>query len=374
MNASTNKWFAHPCGAGGFACDVFLFVLASFPLSAQKIEFTTVVSKSISRTLAIPGEIEPFQQVALHARVPGYVERIAVDRGSSVKQGDLLVELSAPEMASRIAEAQARIEAAAADRLQAEAQLAATLSTDEKLKKAAETQGAIAGNELVQVQRQIEAEQALIQSRRRLSDAAIAGLKTLQDMQAYLRIVAPFDGIVTDRLVHPGALVGPGADAPLLVLQQISKLRLVVPVPEENSATLPQGAKVVFHVPAFPDKGFNGVVARSSHTLDPKTRTLTVELDVQNPELSLAPGMFPTVAWPIHRPGLALLVPATSIVTTTERTFVIRNQAGRAEWVDVKKGPPEGDLVEVSGALKPGDSIVKRASDETRDGSPLPPK
>ncbi len=362
------------CGAGGSACHVFLFVLASLPLSAQKIEFTTVLSKSISRTIDIPGEFEPFQQVTLHARVPGYVERVAVDRGSSVKQGDLLVELSAPEMASRIAEAQARIEAADADRLQAEAQLAATRSTYQKLKKASETQGAIAGNELVQVQEQIEAEQALIQSRRRLSEAAAASLKTLQDMQAYLRILAPFDGIVTDRLIHPGALVGPGAEAPLLVLRQISKLRLIVPVPEEDSGTLLQGAKVAFHVPAFPEKTFSGVVARSSHTLDPKTRTLTVELDVQNSDLALAPGMFPTVVWPVRRPGQSLVVPATSVVTTTERTFVIRNQAGHAEWVNVKKGAAEGDLVEVSGALKPGDSIVKRASDETRDGATLPAK
>jgi RND family efflux transporter MFP subunit len=160
----------------------------------------------------------------------------------------------------------------------------------------------------------------------------------------------------------------------LLVLRQISKLRLIVPVPEEDSGTLLQGAKVAFRVPAFPEKTFSGVVARSSHTLDPKTRTLTVELDVQNADLALAPGMFPTVVWPVRRPGQALLVPATSVVTTTERTFVIRNQAGHAEWVNVKKGASEGDLLEVSGALKPGDSIVKRASDETRDGAALQPK
>jgi RND family efflux transporter MFP subunit len=277
-------------------------------------------------------------------------------------------------MASHIAEAQARIQASEADRLQAEAQLAATQSTFEKLKKASETKGAIAGNELVQVQQQIETEQALIQSRQRLTDAANANLRALQEMQSYLRVTAPFDGMITDRLIHPGALVGPGSDAPSLVLQQLSKLRLVVAVPEEDSGTVPQGAKLTFHVPAFPDRPFSGVVARSSHTLDPKTRTLTVEMDVTNADGALDPGMFPTVSWPVRRPGPSLLVPATSVVTTTERTFVIRNQSGRAEWINVKKGAAEGDLVEVTGQLKAGDSVIRRASDEMRDGSALPAK
>ena len=349
----------------------FCFALATACVSAQKIEFAPVVSKAVSRSVDLPGEFEPFMSVTLHARVAGYVEKVTVDRGSAVRQGDLLVELTAPEMASHIAEAQARIQAADADRLQAEAQLAATGSTYEKLKKASETQGAIAGNELVQAQQQIDAEQALIQSRRQLSDAATANLKALQDVQAYLRVVAPFDGMITDRLIHPGALVGPGADAPLLVLQQLSKLRLVVAVPEADAGTVPQGAKVSFRVPAFPERAFSGVVARSSHTLDTRTRTLTVELDVANADGALAPGMFPTVAWPVRRPGPSLLVPATSVVTTTERTFVIRNQAGKAEWVNVKKGVAQGDLVEVTGPLKAGDSVIRRASDEMRDGSPI---
>jgi RND family efflux transporter MFP subunit len=341
---------------------------------AQKIEFAGVVSKEISRSVDLPGEFEPFMNVTLHARVPGYVERVAVDRGSVVKQGDILVELSAPEMASHIAEAEARIQASEADRLQAEAQLAGTRSTYEKLKKASETAGAIAGNELEQVQQQIEALQALIQSRRQLTAAANANLTALREMEAYLKITAPFDGVVTDRLIHPGALTGPGSDSPLLVLQQLSKLRLVVAVPEEDSGAIPQGAKVTFHVPAFPERVFSGTIARSSHTLDPKNRTMAVELDVTNADGSLAPGMYPTVTWPVRRSRPALLAPATSVVTTTERTFVIRNQDGRAEWVDVKKGVTTGDLVEVTGPLKAGDSIIRRASDETRPGSPLPVK
>ena len=347
-------------------------LLASAPLSrAQKIEFSSVISKPVSRSIDLPAEVQPFLSVSLHARVQGYVEKIAVDRGSIVKQGDVLVELSAPEMAAHIAEAEAKIQAMESDRLQAEAQLAATRATYERTQKAAETPGAIAGNELVQMQQQMAAQQALIQSKRQSSQAAEADLRALKEVQSYLRIVAPFDGVITERLVHPGALVGPGADTALLVLQQISKLRVVVAVPEEDSGTVVQGAKVTFHVPAFPERTFSGTIARNSHALDSKTRTLPVELDVANADGSLAPGMYPTVSWPVRRVRPALFVPVSSLVTTTERTFVIRNRDGRAEWVDVKKVRVDGSLVEVSGALQAGDKIVVRASDEMRDGSSL---
>jgi hypothetical protein len=106
--------------------------------------------------------------------------------------------------------------------------------------------------------------------------------------------------------------------------------------------------------------------------LDPKTRTMPVELDVFNRDGSLAPGMYPTVSWPVRHSGPALLVPRTSVVTTTERTFVIRNSGGRAEWVDVKKGAAEGDLIEVIGDLRPGDMVLRRATDEVRPGAALP--
>lgn len=351
---------------------LFLLLLSAVPpIWAQRVEFVSVMAKAVSRSVDLPGEFQPFLSVSLHARVPGYVERVLVDRGSVVKMGQLLAELSAPEMEARIAEAESKVQAANSDRLQAEAQLAALQSTYERLQKAAQTPGAIAENELVQIAKQIEAEQALIQSRQQAARAAEAGVRALQEVQSYLRIMAPFDGIVTDRFVHPGALVGPGSDSPLLVLQQISTLRLVVAVPEEDSGMIATGARVSFQVPAFPERAFSGTIARSAHSLDQKTRTMAVELDVMNGDGSLSPGMYPTVKWPVRRSRPVLQVPGTSVVTTTERVFVIREHNGRAEWVDVKKGPSEGDLIEVIGQLRPGDKIVKRATDEMREGSPL---
>ena len=338
---------------------------------AQTVELVPVVSKAASRTIELPAEIAPYLTVSLHAKVPGYVERVLVDRASVVKEGELLIELSAPEMQAQIAEAQSKFQAAEADRLQAEAQLAASESTYQRTAEAAKTPGAVAGNDLILAQKQVDGAQALVNSRQKGSAAAQFAVSAVQAMMAYLKITAPFDGVVTERLVHPGALVGPGNDIALLMIQQISHLRLVVPVPEENVGVIMTGARVDFTVPAYPARAFSGIITRPAFALDPKTRTMPVELDVMNRDGALAPGMYPSVKWPVRSAHAELWVPKTSVVTTTERTFVIRDRGGSAEWVDVKKGPAEGDLVEVIGNLRAGDRVVRRATDELREGSAL---
>ncbi len=351
---------------------LLVLLLSGAAAWAQQTALVAVVSKPTSRVVELPGEFLPYLSVQLRARVAGTVERVLVDRGSAVKRGQKLVELSAPEMQALIAEAEFRVEAAEAERVQASAQMAALQSTVDRLKKASETPGAIAANELIQAQRQLDGAQALVSSREQAKRVAVAVVQARKEMEAYLRIAAPFDGIVTERSIHPGALVGPGANDPvLLVLEQISRLRLVVPVPEQDIGGMVRGAAVPFHVPAYPDRAYSGTVARVSHALDPQTRAMAVELDVNNRDGSLSPGMYPKVNWPVRSGKAALFVPKTAVVTTTERTFVIRNQSGHAQWVDVKKGAADGDLVEISGALQAGDKVVRRATDELREGKPL---
>lgn len=338
----------------------------------QTIALVAVISRPVSRTIELPGELEPFQSVSLHSKVPGYVERIVVDRGTVVKQGDLIAQLTAPEMKAQIAEAESKVHAAESERLQAEAQSAAARSTYERLKEASKTPGAIAGNELIQAEKQMDAAEALVKSKQQASRAAEAAVHAQTDLEAYLRITAPFDGLVTERLVHPGALVGSGPDPVLVVIQEISRLRLTVAVPEENVGGTVRGIRVEFRVPAYPQKTYTGIVARISHALDQKTRTMPVELDVNNRYGSLSPGMYPAVKWPVRSSRSSLWVPKTSVVTTTERTFVIRDRNGRAEWVNVNKGAVEGDLIEVTGDLRAGDMVVRRATDEIREGTAIP--
>lgn len=353
----------------------FLLCTTVAPLRAQTVKLVKVISKRTVRTVDLPGEFYPFLSVELHAKVSGYVDKVLVDRGSFVKPGDLLVQLSAPEMMARIAQAQAQVTSAESDQAQAEAQLAAAESSSHLLEEAAKTPGAVAENDLIQARQQSEAAQALVRSRARTVQSLKANLDSQQQLATYLRVTAPFDGVITTRYIHPGALVGPGSDVPLLQLEQISHLRLAVAVPEANLGNMAKGTKVDFKVPAHPDRIFSGVIARPAHALDLQTRTMPVELDVINTEGLLAPGMYPEVAWPVEPSRSSLSVPSTSVVTTTERVFVIRAEDGHAHWIDVRKGPNAGALVEVqSSELKPGDRIVEHATDEIRDGAPLRPE
>jgi RND family efflux transporter MFP subunit len=156
-------------------------------------------------------------------------------------------------------------------------------------------------------------------------------------------------------------------------LEQNSRLRLVVAVPEVDVSGIEQGARVTFTTPAYPGETFSAPIARVAHSMDPKTRSMAVEMEVANTGGHLAPGMYPTVLWPVRRPKPSVFVPATSIVTTTERTFVIRVRGGIAQWVNISRGVSNGDLVEVFGPLQAGDTVVRRGTDELREGSHVNP-
>lgn len=340
-----------------------LIFLVSTLAAAQ--ETTAVVTKVIDRKLKLPAEILPYQSVDIVARVQGFVERVIVDRGSIVHQGELLVELKAPEMKAQLAEHEAKALAIESQRAEAEAKQAAMEATLNRLKEAAKTPGAIAANEIVQYEKGVEAQKALIRSIQTQAAAARASASALNEMLEYLDISAPFDGIITERKVHPGALAGPNVGM-LLRLEQTNRLRVVVAVPESEISGIVRGA----HVPFTVQGGLSGsgVVARLARSLDPKTRTMPVELDVQNGSGALAPGMYAEATWPVRKSKASILVPPTAVVTTTEKVFVIRSTDGKAEHVPVLKGAPFGDLLEVFGDLKAGDLIVKRGSDEIRVG------
>ena len=148
-----------------------------------------------------------------------------------------------------------------------------------------------------------------------------------------------------------------------------TRLRLVIPVPEAYTEAMTSGTALQFSVAAYPGQTFSGTVSRVSQSVDVSTRTMAVELDVNNADDRLAPGTFCQVKWPVRRTAPSLLVPNGSVASTTGRTFVIRVRSGRTEWVDVKTGLTSGPLVEVFGDLKPGDDIVARGTDELKAGA-----
>lgn len=197
-------------------------------------------------------------------------------------------------------------------------------------------------------------------------------MSSLKTLESYLVVRAPFDGVITERNVHPGALVGPPtgtAVIPMLRIEQVNRLRLTVAVPENDVGAIAEGASAEFSVQAWPGKPFSGTVKRVSHAVDPKTRTMPVELDVTNSDGKLASGMYAEVKWPVVRSAPSLLVPATAVAQTTERTFVDRVREGVVEQVQVRRGAPVGERVEIIGQLSPGDLVLKRASEELPGGS-----
>jgi membrane fusion protein, multidrug efflux system len=152
-------------------------------------------------------------------------------------------------------------------------------------------------------------------------------------------------------------------------IETLSRLRVVVPVPETYTAGVPEGTKVNFAVPAFPDRVFTGTIARISHSLDVKTRTMPVELEAANSKGELSPGTFADVLWPLRRSYPTMFVPGSSVMSTLERIFVVSIRDGKAEWVDVKTGPTVDKLIEVFGDLHEGDVVAVRGSDELRPGT-----
>ena len=353
---------------------VIAFCVTATSLEGQSntaaVETTKVVAQVLQKTVTIPGDLTPYQGVNLSARVPGFVASLAVDRGSWVKRGQRLASISAPELRAQRAEAEAKLQAVRAQEAEAQARMVSAQSTYERLKAASATPGVVAGNDLEIAERGLEAARAHVNVLKSSGGAAEAAVKAVSEMEGYLELTAPFDGVITERNVHPGSLVGPSTGA-LLRIEQVARLRLTVPVPEAYVGTITRGTTVEFRVSAFPDQTFQGVIARPAHSLDMKTRSMLVEMDVNNPKQVLAPGMFAEVQWPVSRAQASLFVPRTAVVRTSERQFVVRVRNGVAEWVDVRRGELNGDVIEVFGDLREGDIVIRRGNDEIRAGTKI---
>jgi RND family efflux transporter MFP subunit len=343
----------------------------SAPSGAPTVDVVPVVERPLDVQLSLPGELTAYQTVAIMARVTGFVKTVNVDRGSIVRAGDVLMTLEAPELVAQRAEAQSKLQAAEAELSVARAKGEANRMTFDRLKAASATPGVVAGNDVVVAEKAADASQNQVISAQQGVEAARQAANALRELESYLRITAPFGGVITERRVHPGTLVGPSRaasdDEPLLRLVDQSRLRLVVPVPEAYTDVTP-GTEIQFAVAALPGHNLSGHIARIARAVDTATRTMAVEVDVANADGRLVPGTFCQVRWPVHRSAPSLFVPSSSVATTSGRTFVIRVRNGKTEWVNVRTGLTSGPLVEVFGDLKSGDEVAGRGTDELLPG------
>jgi len=310
----------------------------------------------LSSTIAVPGELLPYQQVDLYAKINSYVKKLFVDIGSQVHQGQLLVSLDAPEINLQLTGAESRIK-------QQESIYAASKAMYDRLINTSKTPGTISQNDLDQAEAKKNADKGNV-------DAAKSAYKEIVTNLDYLEIKAPFDGVITMRNVNLGAYVGPGGKNPdpMFVLQDQNRLRLVVSVPESYTGGLSNNSEVTFTVRELPGQQFKAKIARLAGAIDDKLRSERVEIDVYNKGKKLLPHMYADVNVPLPSHDSTLIVPKSAVVTSTEKVFVVKVVDHHAVWVEVKKGFQSGDKMEVYGGLKPGDKVVKNATDELRDG------
>ncbi len=314
------------------------------------VNVVRVVSQQFSETERLPAELMPWQAVAIYPKVQGFVERINVDRGSIVRQGQILIELSAPELLAQTA--------------QAEATMVGDEATYRRLLKASHTPGSVSANEVELAEQAYKSDQARVRS--------------VETLSGYLIIRAPFSGVITERNVHPGALVGPPSEplataVPMLRLQQIDHLRLVVPVPQADADLIPQGGTVKFTVSAFPGRYFSGTISRISHAVNPATRTMPVEADVYQKQYLLDPGMFVEALWPVQSGTSSLFVPASAIIENAGRTSVDVVKQGVIRQTPVTTGRTTGTLIQVFGDLRAGNWVVSEPPEGLANGTTVRP-
>jgi len=325
---------------------------------ANRYQLGAVSEKSLSSTAHLPGQLIPFNEVNLFPKVNGFVKQLFADRGSIVKQGQLLAVLEAPEMESELQAANSRY-------LQAKENAEASKEKYERLKEAAKEPGSVSPLDLDDANSKMKADEAMAQSEN-------SNVESVRTMQGYLRIYAPFDGMIIERNVSPGALVAPGkaTDQPMFILQDIHKMRLTVAIPEDYVDKVDLTQPVTFTFNAMPGKQFSAKISRSANALGSMQQE-AIEIDVLNQDGQLKPGMYAEVHIPMLSGAKSLLVPNNAIIRSTEHEYVITVRDGKAAMVNIKEGLASSDSTEVFGDLKPDDKIVLHGNDEIKQGDSI---
>ncbi|MBR8837116.1 MAG: efflux RND transporter periplasmic adaptor subunit [Stigonema ocellatum SAG 48.90 = DSM 106950] len=318
-------------------------------------QLVPVSVESVAKQLSLPGEFLPFYDVALFAKVNGFIKRMPVDVGDKVHRGQQLAVMEAPELESDLSRTLSDLTAA-------RGRLAISQSNYRRLIQAAKTAGAVAPQELDQALAIVMGDSANLTSQQQRVASA-------RQIKQYLQLTAPFDGVVTERVLSPGALVGPTQkDAqPILKLKEIGRLRLQVTVPEVYAGQIRQNTPVTYSVSAFPGKVFTGKINRISYNVERSVRAELIEIEVKNPGLQLMPGMYATVGFPVQRQSKSLYVPKSAVVVSMEGSYVITVVNGKTHWVTVQTGNESNNQIEVIGNLKATDQVVVKGSDDIRD-------
>jgi RND family efflux transporter MFP subunit len=317
----------------------------------------------IASELSLPGATQAYVDTPIYSRTNGYLKQWFFDIGAHVKKGQLMATIETPEVDQQLQVAEADLKAS-----QANLDLAnITSGRYQNLLKS----NSVSKQETDQAIGNAAAKQAAV-------EASMAAVRRLQQLQSFEKIYAPFDGIVTARNTDVGDLIvagqeGTGGNArELFHLASIERLRVFVPVPESDMAAIHDGEHAFLTSDADPGRTFDGVIARNANAVDPASRTLNVEVDVNNADRTLLPGAYVFVHFKLPNEGQYLTIPSNTLIFRSQglQVGVVRQSGGvdRAQLVRVTIAHDGGALVEISSGLTPNDAIILDPSDSLANG------
>jgi RND family efflux transporter MFP subunit len=363
---------------------VLLVAAAAFALASQiyfgiraRVEAETKLQKATERSavlavdvthpdsgaptleVVLPGSTQAFVDSPIYARTSGYLKRWYFDIGARVKQGDLLAEIETPEIDQQLRQARADLDTAKANQ-----ELAQTTADRWQFLL---TSGSVSKQETDQAVSNLKAQKAAV-------EANSANVNRLEDLQSFEKVYAPFDGVITARSTDVGYLINAGAGTPiqeLFHMAAIHKLRLFVAVPEVYSRAAQNGAKASLTLDEFPGEKFSGTLVRNSNAIDPASRTLNTEVDVENPTGRLLPGAYVSVHLKLPDIVRTVTIPANTLLFRAEglRVGVVRN--GQAVLAPIKIGRDFGSTVEVVSGLNRSDLVILNPTDSLITGTPV---
>jgi len=353
----------------------------AFSESLPDVTVVTAKKAAAMGELVLPGNIQPVTEAPILARAEGYVKHRYVDIGDRVTAGQLLAEVEAPDLDEQVRQAQASVEQAKADLARSNAALEQGRANESIAELTARRwanlvqRGAVSKQDNDQYQAQYQAQAANVRALERAVDAAKGNIAAMQanvgrlsEMQGYLKVRAPFAGVVTLRNVDVGTLVNTGSTL-LFRIAQTNLLRTYLNVPQASASDVHVGQTATLARPESPETKFTGAVTRTSDALDPSSRTLLVEVQVPNPEGKLLPGMYVDVDLHLPRKDPPLLLPSDTLSVRPEGTMVaVIGPNSTVHFQRVNLGRDFGSNIEILSGLTEGQRVIANPNDSVQEG------
>jgi len=326
-------------------------------LSKPTVSVTTPMRASAQQMLMLPGDIQAYQRAGIYARTSGYLKAWHADIGTHVHSGQLLAEIEAPEVDAQLE--QARSDAAMASANYQIAKVTADRWADLLAKNAVSKQSA-------------QENMSIMKAKQATLAAALANVRRLEQLQSYEKVYAPFDGVITARNVDVGALIdagNQGQPAALFELAETDRLRIFANVPQDDAPYVAPGTKAQLSLSQFPGRTFAGSVVRTSGAIDPRTRTLRVEVDLDNPDGTLLPGAFAQLSLALTHADPGLSLPANVLLFRPHGVQVaVVDARGVVSLRTITLGRDFGTRVEIRSGLQGNERVVVNPSDAISAG------